>query len=68
MQVLSQHNVTLQFQGEFCAVFDFLARLERLPAAIWFRNLQLSAAPGNAGTLQGELTLTIFVDRSDYSD
>jgi Tfp pilus assembly protein PilO len=68
MQVLSQHNVNLQFQGEFAHLFDFLSRLERLPAAIWIRSVQVSVAPDDTATLQGELTLTIFVDRSDYSD
>jgi Tfp pilus assembly protein PilO len=68
MQVLSQHNVTLQFHGEFAKVFEFLSRLENLPATIWFRNLQLTQVQPGSATLQAELTLTIFVDRSDYSD
>jgi Tfp pilus assembly protein PilO len=68
MQVLSQHNITLQFHGEFPGVFEFLTRLEKLPAAIWFRSLQVSQAQPNDATLQAELTLTIFVDHSDYSD
>lgn len=68
MQVLSQHNITLQFHGEFASVFEFLTRLETLPTAIWFRNLQVSQAHPGDVTLQAELTLTIFVDHSDYSD
>jgi Tfp pilus assembly protein PilO len=68
MQVLSQHNITLQFHGEFAKVFEFLSRLEQLPAAIWFRNVQLTQAQPGSATLQAELTLTIFVDHSDYSD
>lgn len=68
MQVLAQHNITLQFHGEFPAVFDFLSRLERLPAAIWFRNLQISQAQAGKEILRAELTLTIFVDHSDNTD
>jgi Tfp pilus assembly protein PilO len=68
MQVLSQHNVTLQFHGEFAQMFDFLTRLERLPAAIWLRNVQFTVGQQESETLRGELTLTIFVDHSDYSN
>jgi Tfp pilus assembly protein PilO len=68
MQVLAQHNITLQFHGEFSEVFDFLSRLERLPSAIWFRNLQISQVQAGKETLRAELTLTIFVDRSDNTD
>lgn len=68
MQVLSQHNVTLQFRGEFAQVFDFLARLEKLPGAAWFRDVRLTTSDSTGQTVQGELTLTIFVDRADYSD
>lgn len=68
MQVLSQHNVTLQFHGEFAQVFEFLSRLENLPATIWFRHLQLSQAQPGSATLQAELTLTIFVDHSENTD
>ena len=68
MQVLSQHNITLQFHGEFDKLFEFLTRLERMPAAIWFRNLQVTQAQPGDATLQAELTLTIFVDHTDYSD
>lgn len=68
MQVLSQHNVNLQFHGEFPAVFEFLTRLEKSPATIWFRRLQVTQAQPGDSTLQAELTLTIFVDHSDYSD
>ena len=68
MQILAQHNLTLQFHGEFPQVFEFLSRLESLPAAIWFRNLQVSRVQPGDATLQAELTLTIFVDQSDNSD
>lgn len=68
LQVLSQHIVTLHFEGQFEQAFDFLARLEQLPGTIWFRDVRLSLADEKLQTLQGELTLTIFVDRADYVD
>jgi len=68
MQVLSQHIVTLHFEGPFEQSFDFLAKLEQLPGTIWFRDVRIFVADAKLQTLQGELTLTIFVDRADYAD
>jgi hypothetical protein len=68
LAVLSQHNVIMHFRGDFAQVFDFLARLEQLPAPVWIREVRLGTGEAAARTLQGELTLTIFVDRADYSD
>ena len=68
LHILSQHNVTMQIRGEFAHVFDFLGRLERLPAAVWFRDVRLTMNEQPSQTLQGELTLTIFVDRTDYAN
>lgn len=68
LAVLSQHNVIIHFRGDFARVFDFLARLERLPAPVWIRDVRLGTGEAAATDLQGELTLTIFVDRADYSD
>jgi Tfp pilus assembly protein PilO len=68
MQMLSQHNVTVHFQGSFAQTFDFLARLEQLPGTVWFRDMRLTGGDEKQPGLQGELTLTIFVDRADYAD
>ena len=68
MQVLSQHNVSVHFQGSFSQVFEFLARLEQLPGTVWFRDVRLAGGSEKQQALQGELTLTIFVDRTDYAD
>lgn len=66
-QVLTQYGVAVQLQGSFEQVFDFLARIESMPATIWVRSIQLSLDE-NTGVLSGDLTLTIFGDRIDYSN
>jgi len=45
-----------------------LHRLEALPGTLWVRDLRLHASTEGSNTLRGELTLTIFVDRTDYSN
>lgn len=68
MQMMSQHNVTLHFLGSFAQTFDFLARLEQLPGTVWIRDLRMVGGADKPHVLQGELTLTIFVDCADYAD
>jgi Tfp pilus assembly protein PilO len=68
MQVLSQHAVTVQFRGQFAQVFDFLGRVEQLPGSVWTTHLRLAGSESSPATLQGELTLTIFVDRTGSAD
>lgn len=67
MNLVAQQNVSVQFTGTFAAAFDLLRRLESLPGTNWVRDLRLSA-DASTTNLKGELTLTIFVDRADYSD
>ncbi len=61
---LAEQSVTLQFHAPFTAIFDFITRLEKLPGTMWIRSLRLHSAAADGGKLQGELTLTIFVDRT----
>ena len=68
LKLVGQHNLALEWQGNFAQFFDFLARLEKLPPTIWVRQMHLNAAGEESETLQGELTLTIFVDLADNSD
>jgi Tfp pilus assembly protein PilO len=68
LNLIAQQNVTMQFHGPFSAVFDLLHRLESLPGTLWVRDLRLQAITDNDNTLKGELTLTIFVDRTDYAN
>jgi Tfp pilus assembly protein PilO len=65
LNLVAQQNVTLQFNASFAAVFDLLRRLEALPGTLWIRALRLNLGNEANQTLQGELTLTIFVDRTD---
>jgi Tfp pilus assembly protein PilO len=67
LNLIAQQNVALQFTGSFAAAFELLGRLESLPGTIWIRDLRLTGDPA-AGQIRGDLTLTIFVDRADYSD
>jgi Tfp pilus assembly protein PilO len=67
LATLSQHAVNVQLQGEFTGIFEFLRQVEQLPGSVWVRDLRLTAQPSGS-TVQGELTLTIFVDRSDSAD
>ncbi len=68
MQVLSQHAVNVHFHGKFAAVFDFLRRIEELPATVWISQLRIGTDGETTATLRGELNLTIFVDRTGSSD
>lgn len=68
MQVLAQQGVTIHLQGSFPQVFDFIRRIEELPATIWVPSLRLTADERGGSTLRGELNLTIFVDRKDSTD
>ena len=58
----------MQFHAPFSAVFDLLHRLEALPGTVWLRDLRLQAITDNDNTLRGDLTVTIFVDRTDYAN
>jgi Tfp pilus assembly protein PilO len=68
LNLIAQQNVSMQFRGRFAEVFDFLRRLEALPGTLWIRELRLHLNQEDGNTLRGELTLTIFVDRSDYAN
>jgi Tfp pilus assembly protein PilO len=68
LNLISMQSVTLQFHAPFAALFELLTRLEGLPGTLWVRDLRLHAANENDNALRGELTLTIFVDRTDYSN
>jgi len=68
MQVVAQHGVTVHFHGDFARVFDFLRRIEELPATVWLTSMKVSADQRTASPLRGELNLTIFVDRTDSAD
>ncbi|MCI0358695.1 MAG: type 4a pilus biogenesis protein PilO [Planctomycetaceae bacterium] len=68
MQVLAQQVVTVHFQGAFAQVFDFVRRLEQLPATIWIGELRLNNDQPGGLSLRGELNVTIFVDRADSAD
>lgn len=67
-QMISEHPVVISLDGQFAQVFDFIHRLEQLPQSLWVRDLRLSRGDGESESLQAELTLTIFSDRSENAD
>jgi Tfp pilus assembly protein PilO len=67
-QLIGEHNLSLEWQGSFPQLFEFIRRLEQLPPTIWVRQFNLAAGNADGETLQGGLTLTIFVDHADNSD
>ncbi len=68
LNLIAQQNVTMQFHAPFSALFELLHRLEAQPGTLWIRDLRMQAISDNDNTLKGELTLTIFVDRTDYAN
>ena len=68
LNLIAQQNVTMQFHAPFSAVFNLMHRLESLPGTLWLRDGRLQAITDNDTTLRGELTVTIFVDRTDYAN
>jgi Tfp pilus assembly protein PilO len=68
LQVLAQHGVTVHFHGAFPQAFDFVRRLEDMPATMWIGELRLNNDQPSGAALRGELNLTIFVDRADSTD
>jgi Tfp pilus assembly protein PilO len=68
LNLIGMQSVTLQFHAPFSAAFDLLTRLEKLAGTLWVRDLRLQAGADKDQPLRGELTLTIFVDRSDYAN
>lgn len=69
LATLEQCPLELTLEGEYAQFADFLERLERLPAPLWIRNLQMQLQQkGEAGeTLRCELSLTIFADISGHA-
>jgi len=68
MQVLAQHGLTVHFRGDFPQIFDFVRRIEELPAVVWLPSLRVTRDELANSALRGELNLTIFVDRTDSAD
>lgn len=66
LRTLHRRTVELKIAGSFAAVFDFVRRLEALPGDVWIDQIDWNS--NASGGLEGTLTLSIFADRSDYSD
>ncbi len=68
LQSLRQYAVALSVQGDFEQLFEFLARIERLPQTVWPTHVRVTQPEGGAASLQGEMTLTFFGDLSGSAD
>lgn len=68
LQTIGQHPVSINLSGQFPQVFDFVRRIESLPQTIWIRDLRIARSSGDSETLQIELSLTIFSDRTQNAD
>jgi Tfp pilus assembly protein PilO len=65
---LRQYAVALSIQGDFEQLFEFLARIERMPQAISPSHLRVTQPPGGGASLQCEMTLTFFGDLAGSAD
>jgi Tfp pilus assembly protein PilO len=68
LQSLRQYAVALSIQGDFEQLFEFLARIERMPQAIWPSHVRITQPEGGAASLQCEMTLTFFGDLAGSAD
>lgn len=68
LQSLRQYAVALSIQGDFEQLFDFLARIEKMPQAIFPSHVRISQPEGGGASLQCEMTLTFFGDLSGSAD
>ena len=65
---LQEIPLELSCIGSFVQIACFLENLEKLPQAIWIKQLNMSQAGRFGESVQCELTLAIFADIPDISD
>lgn len=68
LQSLRQYAVALSIKGDFEQLFEFLARIEKLPPAISPSHLRITQPEGGGASLQCEMTLTFFGDLAGSAD
>ena len=67
MPALRQHSLTLEVEGDFLHLVDFLGRLESLPETLWVRQLKMKPSGENGKSVQCDLMLTVFADNREVS-
>ena len=67
MKLLKRIPLEIACEGDYRQVFDFIARLESLPADCWIEALQIDPLAGSQ-RLRCELRLVLFADRPNDSD
>jgi len=61
-------SVAAGFSGGFGPLCRFLDDLESLPQPLWIANLKMEGGSKSGKDVHCELTLAVFVDKSDESD
>lgn len=60
--------VEIALEGSFTQLYEFLARLESLPAEFWIDRLDLQTIDASPGRLRCELRMELFAGQSEISD
>lgn len=68
LDYLRRVPVEIALEGSFAQLFDFLGRLESLPAEFWLDRLDLQAVNAMPGRLRCELRMELFAGQSEISD
>lgn len=61
-------NLTAAYRGSFAQISRFLCELESTPEAIWIDRVQMEGSSQTGKDITCEVTLAIFVDKTDDSD
>lgn len=67
-ETLSRIPLDLGCQGSLPELFRFLRELETLPVPLWVEHVRLEALGDDRQSLQCDLNVAIFADKSDFSD
>jgi len=61
-------GLTAAYRGTFAQICRFLCELESLPESVWIDRIQLDGGGETGKDMACELTLAVFVDKTDESD
>ena len=68
LSTVSRIPLTVEVEGQFSAVCDFIGRLDRLAEPVWIEELQLEPIGATGESISGQLTLVIFAGNPEISD
>ena len=64
---VGQAIVRVESESTFAQLFDFLNKLERLPAPLWVTEMEIETSREDSEKLRCQITLTVFADNRDSS-